>query len=505
MKQTIIFRLHPTASQERQLHEIFTIYNRIRRIGYKLLFQIKDKDYEEKERIKMIQPQLMELCHNNQYVNAILSENEMRLAQQQTWLKKRKKYMENQLIEIKNKIDFLTSINRNDKRLRGLYRRLSSIQNRLHNLEVQPVVFGTKSLFRERVRQKISREEFIIRRDASFSCIGKVQTVNDNIKLLENYTIRIHKFRKERNKMWIILPFSVNQKQEFWYREILKEKKYTATIKRKLFNGEIRYFAHISYDIPEAETSHNFEKGAIGLDFNYNFVSLSNVNRKGNLKSYHQISFRDLHTQRKNSRKNYISYKMDKVINYCINKNKGLVIEDLSFDQKFSYNRKSNRKLSNFRTSALDLLERKCLKRGIAIRKVHPAYTSLIGKYKYSRSHNLSTHVLASYVIARRGLGFREKIPAIYKWVLSQVGDMIKPRLKKGSPYHEWSQIHDFFKQSGITSFKTSEIVKKVLLVKNVLNSTTSAQPDNLKAGLSASRKIENYYKFWSFIETNFL
>ena len=138
MKQTIIFRLHPTASQERQLHEIFTIYNRIRRIGYKLLFQIKDKDYEEKERIKMIQPQLMELCHNNQYVNAILSENEMRLAQQQTWLKKRKKYMENQLIEIKNKIDFLTSINRNDKRLRGLYRRLSSIQNRLHNLEVQP-------------------------------------------------------------------------------------------------------------------------------------------------------------------------------------------------------------------------------------------------------------------------------------------------------------------------------------------------------------------------------
>ena len=39
---------------------------------------------------------------------------------------------------------------------------------------------------------------------------------------------------------------------------------------------------------------------------------------------------------------------------------------------------------------------------GIAIKKVHPAYTSLIGKYKYSRLYNLSTHVLASYVIAKR-------------------------------------------------------------------------------------------------------
>ena len=104
-------------------------------------------------------------------------------------------------------------------------------------------------------------------------------------------------------------------------------------------------------------------------------------------------------------------------------------------------------------------------------------------------------------MIARRGLGFKEEIPAIYKWLLSQVGDAIKPRLKKSSPYYEWSQIHDFFKHSGITSFKTSEIVRTSLLVKNVLNSVTSEQPDNLKAGLSTSGKIENYYKFWNFIE----
>jgi predicted transposase len=46
MIQTIKFRLHPTASQEAKLHEIFTIYNKVKRIGYKLLFQLKDRDYK---------------------------------------------------------------------------------------------------------------------------------------------------------------------------------------------------------------------------------------------------------------------------------------------------------------------------------------------------------------------------------------------------------------------------------------------------------------------------
>ncbi|HEY0087558.1 MAG TPA: hypothetical protein VGB37_01875, partial [Candidatus Lokiarchaeia archaeon] len=62
------------------------------------------------------------------------------------------------------------------------------------------------------------------------------------------------------------------------------------------------------------------------------------------------------------------------------------------------------------------------------------------------------------------------------------------------------------FKQSGITSFKTSEIARRTLLVKDVLNSATSAQSDNLRTGLSVCGKIEDYYKFWNFIKiSNFL
>ncbi|MFX0071714.1 MAG: IS200/IS605 family accessory protein TnpB-related protein [Candidatus Hermodarchaeota archaeon] len=505
-KQTIIFRIYPTTLQERNLHDIFKIYNRVKRIGYKLLFQLKHIDYTQNERSNIIQPQLMQICDNNPYVNSILKDNETKFAQQQTWHKKRKNYLEKKIKTISEKIYYILQENTRDRRLKGLYSKLSSVQNRLRMLELKPVVFGTKQLFRERIRQKISRKEFIIRRDASFCCVGKKQGVNLNIKLFENKTLRIHRFSKEKGKEWLFIPFTVNATQEQWFEEILRAKKYTVTVKRRLIKGKLRYFAHVTYDIPESEIEFNFEKGAIGLDFNYNFVSLCNVSESGDFKSYHEIYFRNLHTLRKNCRENYISYKMDKIVNYCANKRKGLVIEDLSFDQEFSYGKKRNRKLSNLKISALTLLERKCLKRGVTIRKVHPAYTSLIGKYKFSRLYNLSTHVLASYVIARKGLKFKEELPAIYKWLFAQVGDSIKPRLNPSSPYYRWAKLHDFFKHSGITSFKTSEVTKKALQMKYVLNSATSAQSDNLRAGLSRKGKIEDWYKFWNFIEiSNYL
>jgi len=373
---------------------------------------------------------------------------------------------------------------------------------KLHNLQLKPVVFGTKKLFRQRIRGNISREEFRIQRDSSFSCIGKKQygLKNVNIKILPDKTVKIRTFSKQKGRKWLIIPMSVNLVQEKWFQGFLNADKYTATVKRKLFKGKVRYFVHVSYEIPEPRPYYSYEHGAIGLDFNYNFAALTNVDKHGELLSYQSILFGNLHSYRTDKRNDYISYKMDKIVNYCINKGKGIVVEDLQFDKEFSYNTKHNRKLSNMKITALQLLERKCKKRGVSFRKVFPGYTSLIGKYKYSRLHNLSVHHLASCVIARRGLGFKEEIPPVYDWVLSHVGEFIEPHLKKSSPYRTWSMIHDLFEHSRITSFKTAEILCKTVLMKHVLNSVTSAQPDNLKAGLSSNGKIDDYHKTWNCI-----
>jgi hypothetical protein len=125
---------------------------------------------------------------------------------------------------------------------------------------------------------------------------------------------------------------------------------------------------------------------------------------------------------------------------------------------------------------------------------VHPAYSTIIGALKYSWSLNFSDHVLASYVIAQKGLGFTEALPACYEWVLVQVGDVLKPRLNPSSPYREWAQLYDLFKHYGVTPFRspdpTTNLKRNLLVALNTvldgLNPATGVPPDNLTAGLLA-------------------
>jgi hypothetical protein len=211
------------------------------------------------------------------------------------------------------------------------------------------VVFGTKRLFRQRILGKISKEDFRIRRDSSFCCIGKKQGINLNLRVLPDGILRVRIFSKEKGKNWLLIPFTVNYTQEKGFNEIFALELYKVEVIRRLYKRNIRYFAHVSYETKERESIYGFENGAVGLHMNYNFVSLFNVDKHGNLKSYYEIYFRDLHSYRNHKRADYISYKMDKVVNYCINKKKGLVIENLSFEQEFSYGKIRNRKLSSFK------------------------------------------------------------------------------------------------------------------------------------------------------------
>ncbi|ENQ3106065.1 transposase [Bacillus cereus] len=52
-------------------------------------------------------------------------------------------------------------------------------------------------------------------------------------------------------------------------------------------------------------------------------------------------------------------------------------------------------------------------KMGVAVFEVNSAYTSQIGKIKYMKRFGISIHQTASYVIARRAMGFKEKLPPI--------------------------------------------------------------------------------------------
>ena len=59
----------------------------------------------------------------------------------------------------------------------------------------------------------------------------------------------------------------------------------------------------------------------------------------------------------------------------------------------------------------LNSLIRMALRNGFSVKTVNPAYTSVIGKLKYSKKYGISVHEAAAFAIARRGLELQEQVP----------------------------------------------------------------------------------------------
>ena len=59
----------------------------------------------------------------------------------------------------------------------------------------------------------------------------------------------------------------------------------------------------------------------------------------------------------------------------------------------------------------LNSLIRMSLRNGFSVKTVNPAYTSVIGKLKYSKNFGISVHEAAAFAIARRGLELQEQVP----------------------------------------------------------------------------------------------
>jgi hypothetical protein len=70
------------------------------------------------------------------------------------------------------------------------------------------------------------------------------------------------------------------------------------------------------------------------------------------------------------------------------------------------------RMLSSFAYSAFDAaLASACCRGSVAHVRVNPAYTSIIGRVKFTRRYGLSVHAAASVATARRATGFSEELP----------------------------------------------------------------------------------------------
>ena len=97
-----------------------------------------------------------------------------------------------------------------------------------------------------------------------------------------------------------------------------------------------------------------------------------------------------------------------------------IVIEKLDFRQKKAAlegeSRKYSRMLSSFSYGKIKAyFISRGYREGVEIHQVNPAFSSVIGRVKFMERYGLSVHQAAALVLARRSLGFSERIPR--RWV----------------------------------------------------------------------------------------
>lgn len=186
---------------------------------------------------------------------------------------------------------------------------------------------------------------------------------------------------------------------------------------RIVFRGK-RIYLQVMFEYKREDFSYTTKTfGTIGIDYNDGFMQIAETNETGNLVRLERIPL-DYHGTG-NRAKSEIQEKVAKVVKQAIRFGKTLVIEDLDFRKtksktqtgKTERGKQYNRMLHKFDYSRYkETLENCCYRNNATLIKVNPAYTSRIAKAKYCESRKLNVHAGAAFVIARRGMGFRDVV-----------------------------------------------------------------------------------------------
>jgi IS605 OrfB family transposase len=300
------------------------------------------------------------------------------------------------------------------------------------------IVFGTKKLFEQlkkkhlygKRREKLKTKWREIRQGNLYSRGDKGRHGNVNLRFqwIDNeFYLRINVGHKQYVYAKVIR--SVKREKDKWIdfmfmlENALQTKEwFPYSVRLKLRNGKVYAFVSFKEKLPPITIT--MENGIIGIDVNaYPYhLALAIVSKDGNLEGYQSISLNEL-LDASSEKRQYLEWQVaHKVIELAKGQRKAIAIENLKKLPKgrrgdgFAKLRSKLQKWSYKRL--LEKIEVLARGSGIEVRKVNPAYTSVIGKLKYAPQFNIDKDIAGAYVIGRRGLGFKERLPKNYKKLL---------------------------------------------------------------------------------------
>ena len=363
-----------------------------------------------------------------------------------------------------------------NKALQKITSKIEALQYEINNKIYNGIVFGGKKLFKEQFKENINFDTWQEKwhnRGNEFECGGSKSENygNKQFQLKFSKTIR----NKHYFDLHVNVPYQLREKYGSVYilkniyfprgndilkqnhdnnvayfkdlnnynnlkKKLEKENKsitglqkpniddyYCDTVSfliKKHYNGKIGIHASIPRKIKQVITEDR--KGVIGIDINYDNISLSEINHLGKLLYSKVYKFNFGSNNKSGYREQMINKAIKEIVLYAKEKKKHLVIENLDFfktkmKQLKKIDKKYNRMLHSLAYAKIkERIRINCLLQGVVSKTVDAAYTSMLGKTLYTKKYGISVHQASAYVIARRYYKLEEyyevpKIEFIYK------------------------------------------------------------------------------------------
>ena len=404
------------------------------------------------------------------------------------------KNFEQKLLKLSSKIKRLT---KKKKQLVSLQE-----QKRLH------ICFGKKKLFSAQYHLRENgykshqqwKQDWIKARGGNFTSIGKGSADGNNLMTQIHYlgdnqfsvTIKIPRCYQSIYGEKRTIPFELNgtRKHDLLYG-LSANKPVTVQIFRRE-NKNDQWYIHLSTYVQCVPTISSKKNGCLGIDLNANSIDLVYVKPDGNLHS-EEGKFTTASWAIPTGSKGQVNAKLRDIIVEIVRMAEKyqcpIAVEDLDFSKKKATMRHQSKRYNRMLSGFIYDKFRACLmaraeKYGIGVIFKNPFATSVIGMIKYMPGYGLNSATAAAMVIARRALGFTERIPRDY---LRLIG-VVRPEDQPTRNWRLWGKICKLLSKHKITRhqlFEKTKVCEALQIA--VSQSQTSKKRKRLRKVSSAS------------------
>lgn len=449
--------LNPSVTDSTILDQLMRKYQSAKRYIRERIFE----GFNRKEAVAKAKPLFL---NNSRYMRDAFLESESSISAQKELLPLYVEQYKVAIQKIEKKVEKIKKssspkkaeiISAKKSRINKLSKKMNYYQYHIKNDTVPKVVDGTKKRLMLLNKNKITKEVWRdSRTNAIFSRGEASRGGNENIKLrfLQKNLVEMRVLNPQSPRKNDRLHFVV----QFSEKSILSILSYLSSGKAysvRIIREDGKYSVHLTND-QIIETSFDFTEGCAGIDINPDNLAVTIVHQNGNYCVSKVFWMNDVNTVRTNKRNWILGNTITSVIKWVkSNGIKIIAIEDLYFRNQLSKNKKFNRMSSNFvYRKIITTLISKCVIEKLSLIQVPAYYSSLIGRVKYQKGHGLSVHQSAAFVLARRAMGFEEKVPKQMMSVLfTEEG-------KKGHQisnlFKHWNKVQIWYKQVKEKAFK---------------------------------------------------